>query len=230
MLTITIIFKKSPAVLSYFQDRSNFAAPSCSSLFADQEYYYAVCLDWLDNPANILTSIKEKLQKFIVRDNTILARGDIRELSTPGPFEYKLRIFPIRNLLSVKEFYLQITTEIAEFFLSLNNMYLDYDFINEETNQLFVFTKSDKMKPNAENTEDPRQRYPEFYARLDRLVTEDLDKPIILELIHLNDLQQLVHKPNSPSSRNRYSFLPSMLEHSAQTTFPPIPASKEIKL
>lgn len=189
MYSALIIFKKTPEVFSYFHARFRLVNEACVTLFSEDSFYYAIFIA-PSMEASGITSLKEELNAYILTDKSLLAYGSSREMSNSGEIEYKLRVFPIRNILSVNEFYKSIRPEIAQFFLREHNHYVDYDFICEETNQLFVFTKSEKLKqpvlPNN-GMDNARLRFPAFYSRLDKLVIDDIGSPTPLELHFIMD-------------------------------------------
>lgn len=186
MFSTIIFLKKSFEVLSYFQCKSNFSDATYAALFSNSDYYYAIVLT---TSSETIPLLKSKLLPYALTDKSFLARGDSQGLYIGDNIEYKLRVFPILNMLSVKEFYQSITSDIAQLFLQQHHCYLDYDFISEESNQLFVFTVSEKNNNQADNSDRLRLHFPEFYARLDKLILEDIGKSITLKLECLHDPQ-----------------------------------------
>lgn len=184
MYCTMIIFKKETAVSIYFQDILNFKSCHLSALFSDQHHYYAVIAATQDTNA-ALAKLKLSLREYIVIDDISIAHGDERDAK--AQFEYSLRVFPIYLLENVREFYTHITSEIAQYFLEANKLFIDYDFISTESKQLFVFTKKLAGATPANDTEG-RQRYPEFYARLDKLVKDEIggSTSLVLDVIYDN--------------------------------------------
>lgn len=186
MYITMIIFKKVPEVLTYFQNKANFNHCHLSALFDDQDQYYAVIATQQD-PSSDLIKLRNELNETILVDNILLAHGDERDVIDGDQIEYTLRVFPILSLENVKEFYTHITPDIAAYFLEANKLYTDYDLIAAVTKQLFVFTKKVAGALPADDTEG-RQRFPQFYARLEQLIKEEIgkSKTLGLQLVHDN--------------------------------------------
>lgn len=193
MYSIIIIFKNEPTVHTYFQDKSNFQSFHIAALFADQNHYYAVIA--VQNDTNTaLAKLKSALSEYILIDDVSLAHGDERVSQKQLAYEYSLRVFPIYLLENVREFYTLITPEIAQYFLEANKLFIDHDFISAESKQLFVFTKKLAGATPANDAEG-RQKFPAFYARLDKLIKDEIGGPSPLTLVFMHD--HFIHAPDA---------------------------------
>lgn len=200
MYITMIIFKKVPEVLNYFQNKANFQHCHLSALFDDQDQYYAVIASQQDSSRDLI-KLKSELNETILVDNIVLTHGDERDVIDNDQLEYTLRVFPIISFENIKEFYIHITPDIAAYFLEANKLYTDYDLISAATKQLFVFTKKVAGALPANDTEG-RQRFPQFYARLDQLINEEIGKSKTLgfQWVHDNTNRHLSAIPLNHST------------------------------
>lgn len=208
MYCTMIIFKKETAVSIYFQDKLNFKSCHLSALFSDQHLYYAVIAAPHDTNT-ALAKLKSSLREYIIIDDISIAHDDERDAKDKFEYEYSLRVFPIYLLENVREFYTHITAEIAQYFLEANKLFIDYDFISTESKQLFVFTKKLAGATPANNTEG-RQKYPEFYARLDKLVKDEIGGSVTLALDLFYDHSALTANPVLRNHSTLFAFQPDL--------------------
>lgn len=221
MYCTMIIFKKETDVSIYFQDKLNFKSCHLSALFSDQHHYYAVIAATQDTNA-ALAKLKSSLREYIIIDDISIAHDDERNAKDKFEYEYSLRVFPIYLLENVREFYTHITSEIAQYFLEANKLFIDYDFISAESKQLFVFTKKLAGATPANDTEG-RQKFPEFYARLDKLIKDEIGGPATLALAFIYDNFALKSNPVPRDYSTLFAAQPDLSnQNSAVITADPI--------
>lgn len=202
MYSIMIIFKKEPVVSTYFKNASNFSTCQLAALFEDQMHYYAVVIVQ-KNTNDRLAKLKFALSEYIIIDDIPLAHGDERVSPDKVECDYLLRVMPIYLIENVREFYTLITPEIAQYFLESNQLFIDHDFISAVSSQLFVFTK--KMHDAFPgNDEEGRKKFPEFYARLDKLIKDEIGKAESLALVRILD---------------QFSYTPTVMPHNHSVLF-----------
>ena len=205
MLSRLVRLQKSDQVLALFQNRASFSGMYWVALFADESNYYAALVAKEEKEAQ-LADFMTQIKEYTCSSSYDLARGDLSKAVNSQFFTYKLKVFPIMDVMKTKEFYKEITDEIACCFLSYYDIKLDCDFISEREKELFVFTVGATTitpKPEQDSLE---RRFPEFSSKLQQLTKEYLGAGRSLELKIAHDLFSVNH------SNQLFSQQPMQLE------------------